>query len=155
RRRIKTHLLRPSERPLAYEHVRCEAGKGRQAFLICPLVEDSPNLEARAATEEYERLRDGELSGLRLALLHGRMRPADKEGVRRRFRDGEFDVLVSTSVVEVGVDVPNATVMLVEGAERFGLAQLHQFRGRVGRSEHQATCILLSDLEQGEALERL
>jgi ATP-dependent DNA helicase RecG len=155
RQKIKTYLLRPSERPLAYEHVRREANKGRQAFLICPLIEDSPTLEARAATEEYERLRKGELAGLRLALLHGRMRPADKDSVMRRFRDGEFDVLVSTSVVEVGVDVPNATIMLIEGAERFGLAQLHQFRGRVGRSEHQASCILLSDLEQGESVERL
>jgi len=155
RQKIITHLLRPSERPLAYEHVKREAAKGRQTFLICPLVEDSPNLEARAATEEYDRLRKCELAGLRLALLHGRMRPSEKDHVMRRFRDGEFDVLVSTSVVEVGVDVPNATVMLIEGAERFGLAQLHQFRGRVGRGEHQATCILLSDLEEGEAVERL
>jgi ATP-dependent DNA helicase RecG len=155
RQKIKTYLLRPSERPLAYEHVRREARKRRQAFLICPLVEGSPNLEARAATEEYERLRRGDLAGLRLALLHGRMRPAEKDDVMRRFRDGEFDVLVSTSVVEVGVDVPNATVMLIEGAERFGLAQLHQFRGRVGRGEHAASCILLSDQQEGEAVERL
>jgi ATP-dependent DNA helicase RecG len=155
RQPIKTHLLLPFERPLAYEHVRREADKGRQAFLICPLVEDSPHLEARAATEEYERLRIGELSGLRLALLHGRMKPADKDDVMRRFRAGEFDVLVSTSVVEVGVDVPNATVMLIEGAERFGLAQLHQFRGRVGRGKHPSTCILLTDAEEGDAVERL
>jgi ATP-dependent DNA helicase RecG len=155
RQPIRTHLLRPAERPLAYEHVRREAWVGRQAFLICPLVEDSPNLEARAAIEEHQRLQQGELSGLRLALLHGRMKPAEKDDVMRRFRDREFDVLVSTSVVEVGVDVPNATVMVVEGAERFGLSQLHQFRGRVGRGEHPATCILLSDVEQGEAIERL
>jgi ATP-dependent DNA helicase RecG len=155
RQKIKTYLLRPSERPLAYEHVRREARKRRQAFLICPLVEGSPNLEARAATEEYERLRRGDLAGLRLGLLHGRMRPAEKDDVMLRFRDGEFDVLVSTSVVEVGVDVPNATVMLIEGAERFGLAQLHQFRGRVGRGEHAASCILLSDQQEGEAVERL
>jgi ATP-dependent DNA helicase RecG len=155
RQPIKTYLLAPFERPLAYEHIRREVEKGRQAFLICPLVEDSPHLEARAATEEYERLRKGELAGLRLALLHGRMKAADKDDVMRRFRDGEFDVLVSTAVVEVGVDVPNATVMLIEGAERFGLAQLHQFRGRVGRGEHPASCILLSDLDEGEAVERL
>jgi ATP-dependent DNA helicase RecG len=155
RQKIKTHLLAPFERPLAYEHIRREVEKGRQAFLICPLVEDSPHLEARAATEEYERLRQGELSGLRLALLHGRMRPADKDEIMRSFRDHEFDVLVSTSVVEVGVDVPNATVMLVEGAERFGLAQLHQFRGRVGRGKHPSTCVLLTDIEGGEGVERL
>jgi ATP-dependent DNA helicase RecG len=155
RQKIKTHLLRPTERSLAYEHIRREVARGRQAFIICPLVEDSPKLEARAATEEYERLQSGELSGLRLALLHGRMRPQDKDDIMRRFRDREFDVLVSTSVVEVGVDIPNASVMLVEGAERFGLAQLHQFRGRVGRAEHASTCILLTDLEEGAAIERL
>jgi ATP-dependent DNA helicase RecG len=155
RQKTKTHLLYGQERHLAYEHVRREAARGRQTFLICPLVEDSPHLEARAATAEYERLRTGELGGLRLGLLHGRMKSADKDAVMRAFRDGEFDVLVSTSVVEVGVDVPNATVMLIEGAERFGLAQLHQFRGRVGRGEHASTCILLTDQEGGEALERL
>jgi ATP-dependent DNA helicase RecG len=155
RQKIQTHLLRLSQRPMAYEQVRRQVASGRQAFLICPLIEDSPKVEARAAMDEYERLRQGELAGLRLGLLHGRLRPAEKDDVMRRFRDAEFDVLVSTSVVEVGVDLPNATVMLIEGAERFGLAQLHQFRGRVGRGEHQATCILLSDLEEGEAVERL
>ena len=155
RQQVKTHLLGPLERSAAYEHIRREVAKGRQAFLICPLVEDSPHLEVRAATAEYERLRQGELSDLRLALLHGRMRPAEKDRIMLDFRNGEYDVLVSTSVVEVGVDVPNATVMLVEGAERFGLAQLHQFRGRVGRGEHASCCILLTDSTGEEALERL
>lgn len=155
RQPVKTHLLGPLERQLAYEHIRREAAKGRQAFIICPLVEDSPHLEARAATAEYERLSRGELSELRLALLHGRMRPAEKDQIMLDFRNGEYDVLVSTSVVEVGVDVPNATVMLVEGAERFGLAQLHQFRGRVGRGPHPSCCILLSDSTEEDALERL
>ena len=155
RQPVKTHLLRGAERPLAYEHIRREAARGRQSFLICPLVEDSPNLEARAATEEYERLRQGELKGLRLGLLHGRMKSVEKDAVMRSFRDQELDVLVSTSVVEVGVDVPNATVMVVEGAERFGLAQLHQFRGRVGRGEHFSSCVLLTDQEHGESVERL
>jgi ATP-dependent DNA helicase RecG len=155
RQPIRTVLLMPLERAHAYTFIRREVSKGRQAFIICPLVEDLAVIEARAATEEYERLRDGELAGLRLALLHGRMRPAQKEEVMQRFRNGDFDVLVSTAVVEVGVDVPNATVMLIEGAERFGLAQLHQFRGRVGRGEHAATCLLLSDADGGEALERL
>jgi ATP-dependent DNA helicase RecG len=112
-------------------------------------------LEVRAATEEYEHLRTDELKSLRLGLLHGRMRAADKDAVMRAFRDREFDVLVSTAVVEVGVDVPNATVMLIEGAERFGLAQLHQFRGRVGRGGQPSVCILLTDLPDAQSSERL
>ncbi|MGI5837612.1 MAG: helicase-related protein, partial [Chloroflexota bacterium] len=155
RQQVKTHLLGPLERTVAYEHIRREVAKGRQAFIICPLVEDSPHLEVRAATAEFERLRGGELSELRLALLHGRMRPAEKDQIMLDFRNGEYDVLVSTSVVEVGVDVPNATVMLVEGAERFGLAQLHQFRGRVGRGSHPSSCILLTDSTDEGVLERL
>ena len=150
-----TKLLGPDDRELAYERVRRAAARGEQSFIICPLVEESEVLEAKAATEEYERLRTGELASLKLGLLHGRMRPADKDTVMRAFRDHHFDVLVSTAVVEVGVDVPNATVMLVEGAERFGLAQLHQFRGRVGRGGQPAVCILLTDLPDAEASERL
>ncbi|MCC7369683.1 MAG: ATP-dependent DNA helicase RecG [Chloroflexi bacterium] len=155
RQKIDTHLLDPDERPLAYEKIRREVAKGGQAFVICPLVEDSPNLEARAATAEYERLQAGELAGLRLGLLHGRMRPADKDRVMREFRDHEFDVLVSTAVVEVGVDIPNASVMLIEGAERFGLAQLHQFRGRVGRGQRQSVCLLLTEEASEATLNRL
>lgn len=155
RQRVKTHLLGPLERAHAYEHVRREVAQGRQAFIICPLVEDSPHLEVRAATAEYERLRQGELSSLRLGLLHGRMRPAEKDRIMLEFRNGGYDVLVSTSVVEVGIDVPNATVVLVEGAERFGLAQLHQFRGRVGRGMHPSSCLLLTDSAEDTVLQRL
>jgi ATP-dependent DNA helicase RecG len=155
RQKIDTHLLGPDERPLAYEKIRREVKKGAQAFVICPLVEDSPNLEARAATAEYERLQAGELAGLRLALLHGRMRPAEKDRAMREFRDREYDVLVSTAVVEVGVDIPNASVMLIEGAERFGLAQLHQFRGRVGRGARQSVCLLLTEEASESTLNRL
>jgi ATP-dependent DNA helicase RecG len=149
----KTILLGADERDHAYERVRRAADQGEQTFIICPLVEESEVLEAKSATEEYERLRHGELASL--ALLHGRMRPAEKDGIMRAFRDREFDVLVSTAVVEVGVDVPNASVMLIEGAERFGLAQLHQFRGRVGRGGQSSVCILLSDMPDPEANERL
>jgi ATP-dependent DNA helicase RecG len=151
----KTLLLGADERDHAYERVRRAAGNGEQTFIICPLIEESEALEAKSATEEYERLRHGELASLKLALLHGRMRPAEKDAVMRAFRDREFDVLVSTAVVEVGVDVPNASVMLIEGAERFGLAQLHQFRGRVGRGGQPSVCVLLSDLPEPEANERL
>ncbi len=155
RQPIRTVLLRPGERPHAYRRLREEVGKGRQGYVICPLVEDSPHLEARAATEEYERLQRHDLAGLRLGLLHGRLRGEEKEAVMAAFRDGAIDVLVATAVVEVGVDVPNATMMIVEGAERFGLAQLHQFRGRVGRGEHPATCVLIAEAAAPETVERL
>jgi ATP-dependent DNA helicase RecG len=155
RQAVETVLLGPEQRQAAYEHMRSEASAGRQSFVICPLVEDSAALEARSATAEYERLQEHDLAGLRLGLLHGRMRPADKDAIMRAFRDREFDVLVSTAVVEVGVDIPNATIMAIEGAERFGLAQLHQFRGRVGRGADQATCYLLTEQPEPEAIERL
>ena len=155
RQPVKTLLLGPEDREHAYVRVLKAAAAGQQAFIICPLVEESEVLEAKAATEEYERLRTGELQSLRLGLLHGRMRPAEKDAVMHAFRQHAFDVLVSTAVVEVGVDVPNATVMLIEGAERFGLAQLHQFRGRVGRGDQPAVCILLTDQADPQTNERL
>jgi ATP-dependent DNA helicase RecG len=151
----RTVLLGPDERQLAYERIRRAAAHGQQSFIICPLIEESEALEARSATEEYERLRTGELASLRVALLHGRMRPTEKDAIMRAFRDHEFDVLVSTAVVEVGVDVPNASVMLIEGAERFGLAQLHQFRGRIGRRGQSSVCILLTELPDPDVSERL
>src|SRR5439155_9345323 len=155
RKPIRTVLLRPSERRHAYEHVRRQVAQGRQAYVICPLVEDSPHLEVRAATEEYARLQQGELAGLRLGLVHGRLRADEKKAAMTAFRDGAIDVLVATAVVEVGVDVPNATLMIVEGAERFGLAQLHQFRGRIGRGEHAATCALITEAASPDAEKRL
>jgi ATP-dependent DNA helicase RecG len=151
----KTVLLGADEREQAYERVRRAAAAGEQAFIICPLVEESEVLEAKSATEEYQRLQEDELQSLKLGLLHGRMKPAQKDTIMRAFRDGEFDVLVTTAVVEVGVDVPNATVMLIEGAERFGLAQLHQFRGRIGRRGQASVCILLTDLPDPESNDRL
>ena len=139
---VVTRLVEPAAREEgAYELVRQEARAGRQTFVMCPLVEESDAVEARAATKEYERLRDEVFPDLRVALVHGRIR--DKDAVMRAFRDHEADVLVATPVIEVGVDVPDATVMLIEGAERFGLAQLHQFRGRVGRGGQEAFCLLL------------
>ena len=125
----------PLERVAVYEQVREEVAAGRQAYVVCPLVEGSDKLEARAATEELERLRAEELADLRLGLLHGQMPAADKEAAMRAFRAGETDVLVATTVIEVGVDVPNATVMVIEDADRFGLLQLHQLRGRIGRGD--------------------
>ncbi|RPI49779.1 MAG: ATP-dependent DNA helicase RecG, partial [Chloroflexi bacterium] len=146
RQPIVTRWLLPTERERAYGFVLSQVEKGRQAFVLYPLVQESDKIEARAAVEEYERLRQTIFPRLRLGLLHGRMKAREKDGIMARFRAGEIDVLVSTSVIEVGIDVPNATVMLIEGADRFGLAQLHQFRGRVGRGAHQSYCLLLSDL---------
>jgi ATP-dependent DNA helicase RecG len=143
RRPVATHVASSDgERARAYERIREELDAGRQAFVVCPLVEESEALQARAATVEYERLRGGELAGYRVALLHGQMRPREKQEAMAAFAAGGADVLVATTVIEVGVDVPNATVMLVEGAERYGISQLHQLRGRVGRGEHASLCLL-------------
>jgi ATP-dependent DNA helicase RecG len=155
RQEIKTRWLLPRERERAYSFLRSQIEQGHQAFIICPLVEESEKIEAKAAVEEYGRLQKVIFPDLKLGLLHGRMKGEKKEAVMAAFKRGEFDILVSTSVVEVGIDVPNATVMLVEGANRFGLAQLHQFRGRVGRSEYQSYCLLLSDSPTPQAQERL
>lgn len=155
RQEIKTRWLRPSERERAYSFLRGQIDKGRQAFIICPLVEESENIEAKAAVEEYERLSQQVFPDLKLGLLHGRMKGEEKESAMRHFHDGEADILVATSVIEVGIDIPNSTVMLIEGADRFGLAQLHQFRGRVGRGEHQSYCLLLADEVTADAEQRL
>ena len=155
RQEVSTRWLPPERRRAAYGFLRKQVEEGRQAFVICPLVDESEAIEAKAATDEYERLSQDVFPDLRLGLLHGRMASKDKDQVMRRFRDGQLDILVSTAVVEVGIDVANATVMLIEGADRFGLAQLHQFRGRVGRGAHRSYCLLLSDTPSDAAKERL
>jgi ATP-dependent DNA helicase RecG len=152
---IETRRYLGEEREAAYALVREEIGKGRQAFVICPLVEESEAIEAKAAVAEAERLRRDVFPDLRVALIHGRLSGREKDAVMTAFRDREQDILVATSVIEVGIDVPNATVMLIEGADRFGLAQLHQFRGRVGRGGHRSYCLLLADEATPEAEERL
>ncbi|MFL5734262.1 MAG: ATP-dependent DNA helicase RecG [Chloroflexia bacterium] len=155
RRLIKTRWVDGVRRQQAYDFIEKKVSEGRQAFIICPLVEESDKIEAKAATSEHQRLQADIFPSRRLALLHGRMKPKEKDEVMAAFHGGEADILVSTSVVEVGIDVPNATVMLVEGADRFGLSQLHQFRGRVGRGEHQSYCVLLAENAQGVAFERM
>jgi len=152
---IKTKFLSPEQRQRAYDFVRKQVAEGRQAFIICPLIEESEAIETKAAITEHEHLSRSVFPDLRLGLLHGRLNSAEKDEVMQRFRSGDIDILVSTPVVEVGVDVPNATVMLIEGADRFGLAQLHQFRGRVGRGQHQSYCLLLAETPSTEAKERL
>jgi ATP-dependent DNA helicase RecG len=145
RQAIETLWLLPRERERAYSFLRSQVEKGHQAFILYPLIEESEKVDARAAVEEYERLQTSVFPDLRLGLLHGRLKAREKDQVMTAFRQEERDILVSTSVVEVGIDVPNATVMLIEGADRFGLAQLHQFRGRVGRGTHKSYCLLISD----------
>jgi ATP-dependent DNA helicase RecG len=143
RRPIETHVCSTEhERSRAYERIREELRAGRQAFVVCPLVEESEQLQARAATAEFERLRSGELSDFRVALLHGQLSSKAKQAAMASFAAGEADVLVATSVIEVGIDVANATVMLVEDADRYGISQLHQLRGRIGRGEHASLCLL-------------
>lgn len=152
---VGTHVLPPRERERAYRLIRSQVESGHQAFIIYPLVEESERSEAKAAVEEHARLQREVFPHLKLGLLHGRMRPEEKDEVMSRFHAGELHILVSTSVVEVGVDVPNATVMVIEGANRFGLAQLHQFRGRVGRGGEQAYCLLIPDNPDAAENERL
>jgi len=143
RKPIATHVASsPAERERAYERIREELRAGRQAFVVCALVSESEQLDARAATAEYERLSAGELSGFRLGLLHGQMRPQQKQATMAAFASGQTEVLVATTVIEVGIDVPNATVMLIEDADRYGISQLHQLRGRVGRGGHASLCLL-------------
>jgi len=155
RTRIETRAVGPPDRAGAYAFVGKELAAGRQAFVVYPLVEENETSDLRAATEEAERLQGEVFREFRVGLLHGRMRPAEKDAVMDRFRRGDIHVLVSTVVIEVGVDVPNATVMMVEHAERFGLAQLHQLRGRIGRGAQKSTCLLMAEPETEEARRRI
>jgi len=145
RQSIKTRWLKPEQRNSAYTFIRKQIQEGRQAFIICPLVEESEVIQAKAATAEYETLSREVFPESRVALLHGRMNASEKETIMRHFSEGEMDILVSTPVIEVGIDIPNAAVMLVESADRFGLSQLHQFRGRVGRGTEQSYCMFLAE----------
>ena len=155
RQLIKTRWLKPAQRASAYAFLHRQVASGRQAFIVCPLVEESEAIQARAAVAEFERLSQEVFPELKLGLLHGRMSAAAKGEVMHRFRSRQLDILVSTPVVEVGIDIPNATVMLVESADRFGLSQLHQFRGRVGRGQEQSYCMLLADNPSEIARQRL
>jgi ATP-dependent DNA helicase RecG len=152
---VETHILTPRERERAYRLIGSQVEAGRQAFIIYPLVEESEQSDSKAAVEEHTRLQTEIFPRLKLGLLHGRLQPDEKEDVMAHFNSGEYHILVSTSVVEVGVDVPNATVMLIEGANHFGLAQLHQFRGRVGRGGDQAYCLLIPETADATENERL
>jgi ATP-dependent DNA helicase RecG len=155
RQPIRTRVVDEEHRGAAYEFIRERLREGRQSYVVCPLVSESELTEARAAEAEAKRLASSELRDFTVELLHGQMTSDQKARAMARFASGEADVLVATTVIEVGIDVPNATVMLVEGAERFGLSQLHQLRGRVGRGRHESFCILFGDAESDAARARL
>ena len=155
RKAIKTTLIKSSQRKKALDLIRLEVAKGHQAYIVFPLIDESESISAKAATTEAENLRNGEFSDLSVGLLHGKMKPDEKDEVMKAFKDKKYDVLVSTTVVEVGVDVPNATVIVIENAERFGLSQLHQLRGRVGRNDLQSYCVLVSSSASQDTLMRL
>jgi len=155
RKNIITKIAPPAERQKVYEFIKGEIKKGRQAFIVCPLIEESETLAVKAVKKEFERLQKEIFPELKIGLLHGRLRPKEKEKVMSEFLEKNLDILITTSVIEVGIDVPNATVMIIEGADRFGLASLYQFRGRVGRGEHQSYCFLLTDSLSEKTNERL
>ncbi len=155
RKPVKTYWITDSYRSRLYEFIRKEVKTGRQVYVVCPIIEESDVLDVQPAVSTYEYLKNDVFPDFCVGLLHGGMRSREKENVMKSFRDGKIDILVATQVIEVGVDVPNATVMVIENAERFGISQLHQLRGRVGRGEHDSYCVLISDPKTEEAKERL
>lgn len=155
RKPIQTRAVAPADRKKAYDFIRKQIEQGRQIFVICPLIDESDKLGVKAVTTEFEKLDKEVFPHLKIGLLHGKLKDKEKDEVQQKFVNKKYDILVATSVVEVGVDVPNASVMMIEGSDRFGLAQLHQFRGRVGRSEHQSYCFLFSDSNSQNVYARL
>ena len=152
---IETHVMLPAERERAYQLIQSQIDKGHQAFIIYPLIESEDEEIRRAAINEYERIQSQIFPHLRIGLMHGRLKQSDKDEIMKKFRDKEIEILISTSVIEVGLDIPNATIVLIESANRFGLAQLHQIRGRVGRGKAQSYCLLIPDVENNFENERL
>jgi ATP-dependent DNA helicase RecG len=160
RKPIRTAVRTESQKSKVYQFVRDEIDRGRQAYIVFPLIEESEKMDLKAAVKEFDLLQKDIFPNYRLGLLHGRLKPELKDVVMRKFKEGEVQILVSTTVIEVGIDVPNATMMIIENAERFGLSQLHQLRGRVGRGADQSYCVLLANYhwfdrhaKSGEALE--
>ena len=145
RQPIETYAIGPDKRDRAFNYIKNHLDQGRQSYIVCPMVEENETLSLASAKKYYEKLKAEDFRGYRVGLLHGRMKPKEKDAVMKSFAAGEIDLLVATTVIEVGIDVPNAVIMLIENAERFGLSQLHQLRGRIGRGTHRSTCILLSE----------
>lgn len=155
RKKIITKLVAPDNRAKAYQFIRDNISRGRQAFVVCPLIEESDKLGVKSAKQEYHKLNNEVFPNLKIGILHGRLEKEEKEKVMQDYIANKINILVSTAVIEVGVDIPNATIMIIEGAERFGLSQLHQFRGRVGRSRHQSYCLLFTDSDSEKTQQRL
>jgi ATP-dependent DNA helicase RecG len=155
RRKILTRVVEAEKRVKAYDFIRQQICAGRQTFVICPLIEPSDKLGVKSVKQEYEKLKNEVFPDLKIGLLHGKLKTAEKEKVMQDFKNNRINILVTTSVIEVGIDIPNASVMMIEGAERFGLAQLHQFRGRVGRSRHQSYCFLFAENDSPKTADRL
>lgn len=155
RQQIDTYCVTSAYHSRVYKYIRKFLDEGRQGYIVCPLVEENEVLSAVSANEYYESLKNGEFSDYSVGLLHGKMKPKEKEAVMRSFADGEIQLLIATTVIEVGIDVPNAVIMVIENAERFGLSQLHQLRGRIGRGQYKSTCILISDSTSSDTKKRL
>ncbi|MFH1890235.1 MAG: ATP-dependent DNA helicase RecG [Candidatus Kuenenbacteria bacterium] len=155
RKQIITEVVPPEKRPQKYQFILDQIKKGRQVFIICPLIDPSDKLGAKAVKDEYKKINEKIFPDLKIGLMHGRLKSKEKETVMSDFLDKKIQILVSTPVIEVGIDVPNATIMMIESAERFGLAQLHQFRGRVGRGEYQSYCFLLTESDTQETIQRM
>lgn len=155
RQKIATYCVDSSYNARVYNYIKKFIAEGRQAYIVCPLVDENEALGIKSASEYYEELSENQFKDYTVGLLHGKMKPKDKESVMRRFAAGEIQLLISTTVIEVGIDVPNAALMVIENAERFGLSQLHQLRGRIGRGEYSSACILISDVKSGDTKRRL
>lgn len=155
RQKIATYCVDSSYNARVYNYIKKFIAEGRQAYIVCPLVDENEALGIKSASEYYKELSENQFKGYTVGLLHGKMKPKDKESVMRRFAAGEIQLLISTTVIEVGIDVPNAALMVIENAERFGLSQLHQLRGRIGRGEYSSACILISDVKSGDTKRRL
>jgi len=155
RKKITTKAFAMENKNDAYEFVRSQVKSGRQAFVVCPLIEDNPKLELSSTNAIYKEFKTLIFRDLKVGLIHGKLNRKKQDEVMRKFRKNEFDILVATTILEVGIDIPNASVMLIQNAERFGLSQLHQMRGRIGRGEHESFCLLLTDLKTEEAQARV
>jgi ATP-dependent DNA helicase RecG len=155
RQPIETYLIDSSKRERAYNYIKAHLDSGRQGYIVCPMVEESETVDLASAVSYYEDLCQNQFKEYKVALLHGKMKPSAKDAVMKAFSSGEVQLLIATTVIEVGIDVPNAVIMLIENAERFGLSQLHQLRGRIGRGDFKSTCILLSDKRSEDTKVRL
>ena len=155
RKLIENYCVESALRQRVFGYIKKHIDEGRQGYIVCPMVEENEELDITSAEQYYAKIKDGDFKNYAVGLLHGKMKPAEKDKIMRDFKNGEIQLLVCTTVIEVGIDVPNAAIMVIENAERFGLSQLHQLRGRIGRGEYKSTCIFISDYKNGITADRL